>query len=165
MNIYQIIRKFFNLSFHLSFLWKSPKQWESWLRLPKPLERLMPWRLLSAASHFGLDHHLHDNYCQLKNTFCPSQNWRKTRRHMGTLSIYSFQARLLAVCFLFCTSGIHSQAGSTIPGKTTVHLMLNFLKTTGTILRQPHHHIVVSLFASVLLKDQALSCRSWRSST
>ena len=93
MNIYQIIRKFFNLSFHLSFLWKSPKQWESWLRLPKPLERLMPWRLLSAASHFGLDHHLHDNYCQLKNTFCPSQNWRKACGHMGTLGIYSFQAR------------------------------------------------------------------------
>ena len=32
-----------------------------------------------------------------------------------------------------------------IPGKTTVYQMLNFLRTTGTILRQPHHHIVASL--------------------
>ena len=44
VKIYKMIRTLFNLSFHLSFLWKSPKQWDSWLRLQKTLERLMPWQ-------------------------------------------------------------------------------------------------------------------------
>ena len=30
-------------------------------------------------------------------TFCPSQNWRKACGHMGTLGIYSFQARLQCI--------------------------------------------------------------------
>ena len=74
-----MIRTLFNLSFHLSFLWKSPKKWDSWLRLQKTLERLMPWRL----RHPCLKRKIFQNTRSLKRIQWNIPNTRSTTSNLS----------------------------------------------------------------------------------